>query len=223
MSEPTGPKLTLYVRNPSKLPTAHSEADPSRIRVVKGGLNDQAALEDALTDWVIPVDTVISFLGAYPSLSAFLLRTKATPIADSFPTIFAAMKTAGVKRILALSTPAWQVKGDSKSRDKKYDDESTKSDILPWSWWIMMKFVVPFTMPQGNEEMLQIARRVTEEPQRGGWGLQWTVFRVPHLNGGGAEEKVSAGLFGHGFMGTQELSRKSLVKWVREKLRLENG
>lgn len=170
---------------------------------------DQTAMEQALTDSNTPVDAVVSFLGAYATLSAFVLRTKTTPIADSFPVLFAAMKKTGVKRILALSTPAWLVKAQENQGNK----EQVDTDQLPWSWWLAMKFP-PLLIPQGHKEMEQIARRVSEEGQKGGWGLQWTVFRVPHLNAGGADEKVSAGIFGHGFVGTKELSRKSMVKWV---------
>lgn len=213
LSQPPGLKLTLYVRNASKLPAAHKEADPGRIRVVEGELTDQSALEDALTDSIIPVETVVSFLGAYPTLSAFLLRTKTTPIADSFPILFAAMKKAGVKRILALSTPAWLVKNGQGKGKAITEGEKIEIDELPWSWWLAMKFP-PLLIPQGHKEMEQIGRRVSEEGQKGGWGLKWTVFRVPHLNAGGADEKVSAGIFGHGFVGTRELSRKSMVKWV---------
>jgi hypothetical protein len=49
----------------------------------------------------------------------------------------------------------------------------------------------------------------------------WTVFRVPHLNSGSADERVSAGLFGHGFVGTKELSRKSMVRWVLNEIEAE--
>ena len=216
LAQVPGLKLTLYVRNASRLPTAHKEADPARIRVVEGELGDQSALEEALTDPTMPVETVVSFLGAYPTLSAFLLRTKTTPIADSFPTLFAAMKKTGVKRLLALSTPAWLVK-DQHRGPKPVEGDKAELDELPWSWWLAMK-VPPLLIPQGHKEMEEIARRVVEEGQNGGWGLEWTVFRVPHLNAGGADEKVSAGIFGHGFVGTRELSRKSMVKWVLEEV-----
>ncbi|KIX10549.1 uncharacterized protein Z518_01632 [Rhinocladiella mackenziei CBS 650.93] len=213
LSQPTGPKLTLYVRNPSKLPETQREADPSRIRIVKGELNDQATLEKAMTDPTTPVETVVSFLGAYPTFKAFVLRTKTTPIANCFPTIFAAMKKCGVKRILALSTPAWLIREDGVKTDADGSKKEKETDTLPWDWWLAMKFP-PLLIPQGHKEMEEIGRRVTEEGEKGGWGLKWTVFRVPHLNAGPAEEKVSAGLFGHGFKGTKELSRKSLVRWV---------
>ncbi|RMD43254.1 hypothetical protein DV735_g1842, partial [Chaetothyriales sp. CBS 134920] len=220
LSQPDGPKLTLYVRNPSRLPAAVRDAGAGRVRVVKGELNDQAALEKALTAdndddaRSPPVETVISFLGAYVSLQAFVLRTTTTPIADSFPTIFAAMKKAGVKRILALSTPAWLVRvPEHEGVSSSAASESRGAEALSWYEWLLSKFPAAF-IPQGNREMYEIARRVTEEGESGGWGLQWTVFRVPHLNSGKGDERVSAGYFGHGFVGTMELSRKSLARWA---------
>lgn len=227
LSQPDGPKLTLYVRNPSKLPAAQKEASPSRIRIVEGRLDDPVALKKAMTDSARPVETVVSFLGAYPTLQAFLLRTKATPIADAFPTVFTAMRECGVKRILALSTPAWLVTsggGDEKPSSKQDDGsgpkkQKQKNEALPWDFWMIMK-MVPVVMPQGHREMYEIARRVIQEGENGGWGLKWTVFRVPHLNDGPGDEKVSAGLFGHDFIGTRELSRKSLVRWVLKEAEL---
>ncbi|KAJ7275046.1 hypothetical protein C8J57DRAFT_1313493 [Mycena rebaudengoi] len=46
----------------------------SRTRVVEGNLTDRHALLDAMEG----VDTVVSFLGAYPSLNAFVFRTSTT-------------------------------------------------------------------------------------------------------------------------------------------------
>ena len=76
--------------------------------VAKGFLTDEEALKDAMTG----MDTVVSFLGARLSPSAFIWRTKTTPIADSFPTISRAMTAQGVKRILALSTPSYPVSSE---------------------------------------------------------------------------------------------------------------
>lgn len=44
--------------------------------------------------------------------------------------------------------------------------------------------------------------------------LDYTIFRVPHLNNGPADTKVYAGLYGADFGGGQELSRGSLARWV---------
>jgi len=192
LSQKDGPSLTLYVRNPTKLPPDVKQSE--RVHVVQGELSDTAKLGEAMSRSGRPVDAVVSFLGAYITLKAFLLRTKSTPIADQMGTVVAAMRQHGVKRILVLSTPAWLVPGER----------------LPWSWWGAMLFP-PLIVPQGHAEMREIAGRVSERED-----LEWTVYRVPHLNDGPGDERVSAGLFGiePQFQGTKELSRKSLVRWI---------
>jgi len=179
--------------------------------VVVGELNDQAMLETALTDPVTPVDAVVSFLGPYASLKAFLLRTRSSPLADMFPTILAAMKQVGVKRILAISSPAWLVQAEGGKGDER--DHGEHSDQMSWGWWLAMRFVA-FLLPQGSVEMEQIGRRVAEEGMNGGWGLKWTVFRIPRLNNGPEDLEVSAGYLGQAFDGTKELSRKSMARWL---------
>jgi hypothetical protein len=63
--------------------------------------------------------------------------------------------------------------------------------------------------PQGNAEMKGIGEAVA-----GQGDLDWTVFRVPHLNDGGAEDVVEAGYLGEGYKGGFELSRESMARWV---------
>lgn len=175
-----------------------------------GELDDQATLETALTDPTIPIDAVVSFLGPYASLKAFLLRTSSTPLADKFPTILKAMKHAGVRRILAISSPAWLVQAEGNDKDNHAGEYS---DQMSWGWWLAMRFVA-FILPQGSVEMEQIGRRVAEEGLRGGWGLKWTVFRIPRLNNGPSDLEVSAGYLGQDFDGSKELSRKSMARWL---------
>jgi hypothetical protein len=110
--------------------------------VAKGFLIDEEALKDAMTG----MDTVVSLLGAPLSPSAFIWRTKTTPIADSFPTIFRAIRAQGVKRILALSTPSYPVSSEQKS----------------WTFWLL-GFMPPIFVPQGNAEMVAISRNVTAQ------------------------------------------------------------
>lgn len=212
LSNPQGPKITLYVRTPSKLPSEFREAaDPTRLRIIVGELDDQATLETALTDPTTPIDAVVSFLGPYASLKAFLLRTRSSPLADMFPTILAAMKHAEVRRILAISSPAWLVQAEGD--DKGDHHPSGYSDQMSWGWWLAMRFVA-FILPQGSVEMEQIGRRVADEGMHGGWGLKWTVFRIPRLNNGPEDLEVSAGYLGQDFDGTKELSRKSMARWL---------
>lgn len=53
--------------------------------------------------------------------------------------------------------------------------------------------------------------------------LDWTGFRVPHLNDGAAGLEVEAGVLGGEgegeYKGSFELSRGSLGRWVMEELR----
>ena len=184
------PTLTLYVRSRSKLP-AETLSNPA-VRIVEGALTDERALQDAMTG----IDVVISFLGAPVSLSAFIWRTTTTPIADSFPTVFRAMRAQGVKRILALSTPSYPVSSEQKS----------------WTFWLL-GFMPLLLVPQGNAEMVAIAKNVTAQSD-----LDWTVFRIPHLNNGPADLPVAAGLLGPEYKGTMELSRASLARWVMEEI-----
>lgn len=161
--------------------------------IVTGSLTDIATLTSAMKG----VTAVISFLGAYPSLSAFITRTKTTPIADSFPSVFTAMRANGIKRILALSTPNFVSKDDKPS----------------WSYWAY-NLVPPFAVPQGSAEMKGIGKQVSSQKD-----LEWTVFRVPMMNDAEDEElKVAAGSLGEGFLGGLGLSRKSMIKWLLEEL-----
>jgi len=132
--------LVLCVRSRSKL-SADTLSNPV-VRVVEGSLTDEEALKDAMTG----MDTVASFLGARLSPSAFIWRTKTTPIADSFPTISRAMTAQGVKRILALSTPSYPVSSEQKS----------------WMFWLL-GLMPPIFVPQGNAEMVAISRNVTAQ------------------------------------------------------------
>lgn len=156
-------------------------------------MTDEIALKDAMDG----VDTVVSFLGAPVSLSAFIWRTKTTPIGDSFPTVFRAMRAQDVKRILALSTPSYHVGSEQKS----------------WTFWLL-GFMPPLFVPQGNAEMVAIARNVAAQSD-----LDWTVFRIPHLNNGPADLPVAAGLLGLDYKGSVELSRASMAGWVMEEIK----
>ncbi|KAF2498829.1 NAD(P)-binding protein [Lophium mytilinum] len=183
------PNLTLLVRTPSRLPQEY--LDDSHITVVKGELNDRIVVDNALQG----VTAVISFLGPYMTLKATLLRDTSTPIADSLPTLFAAMRSANITRILALSTPTGL--------------PQPVLETKPWSWWAAGWFIY-LVVPQGNAEMTKIGSLVS-----GQHDLEWTVFRVPSLTNGSAEKVVEAGYLGaKEFAVTAELTRGSLARWV---------
>lgn len=202
------PRLTVYVRpgSTSKLPA--SAINESGIRVVEGELDNVQALTRALsaspssagTDPFPPVTTVISFLGAYISVKPIFTRDKSHPIADAFRTaILPTMKLFNVSRVLVLSTPtAFHYPEEAKS--------------MPWKWWFYTWMPLIFA-PQGNAEMKGIADAVMRAGSQDD-RLEWTVFRVPHLNNGDANARVVAGTLDPTFAGTTELSRGSQVRWV---------
>jgi len=106
------------------------------------------------------------------------------------------MRAQGVKRILALSTPSYHVGSEQKS----------------WTFWLL-GFMPPLFVPQGNAEMVVIARNVAAQSD-----LDWTVFRIPHLNNGPADLPVAAGLLDPDYRGSMELSRARMAGWVMEEI-----
>jgi hypothetical protein len=144
------------------------------------------------------VTAVVSFLGAYVTLSGFLTRSRQTPIADAFPALFTAMRDAGVKRILALSTPG---------------GFPLPEDHMNWAWWFLSYLLPKIVVPGGQAEMAKIGVSVAEQSD-----LEWTVFRIPHLNDGSADLVVEAGYLGPQFKGSRDLSRPSLGRWVLKQL-----
>ncbi|KAF2808627.1 NAD(P)-binding protein [Mytilinidion resinicola] len=183
------PNLTLLIRTPSKV--SQEYRNNSRITIVKGELNDRIAVEKALQG----VTAVVSFLGPYMTLKATLLRDTSTPIADSLPTLFTAMRSANITRMLALSTPTGLPQ-------PTFEEKS-------WSWWAAGWFIY-LVAPQGNAEMTKIGKLVSSQTD-----LEWTVFRVPSLTNGSADKVVEVGyLGGKEFNVTAELTRGSLARWV---------
>ncbi|KAF8189892.1 hypothetical protein K438DRAFT_1592810 [Mycena galopus ATCC 62051] len=189
LSLPNPPTLTLYVRSRAKLPAGIEK----QTRVVEASLTDENALLEAMEG----VDTVVSVLGAYPSLTSFIFRNTSTPLGDAFPGILSAMRAKGVKRILALSTPS-------------FSPDPSEVFSLGWSiYGVMPKIMVP----QGNAEMVAIGKAVAAADD-----LDWTVFRVPHLTEKAADLPVAAGVIGPDYKGGFDLSRASMAVWILKEI-----
>jgi len=188
MALPSPPKLTLYVRSTSKLPPDIE----THARVVIGALGDEESLATAMDG----VDTVVSVMGAYPSLSAFIWRNTETPLAEDLKIVLKVMKSKGIRRILALSTPAYYVHPETRP--------------LYMRVWVLLPHIL---LPQANAEMVAIAKAVAAEDE-----LDWTIFRVPYLNEGSADLPVWAGLLGPDYKGSLQLSRASQARWILKEI-----
>ncbi|KAJ5683837.1 NAD(P)-binding protein [Penicillium maclennaniae] len=105
LSFPKPPHLVLYVRTSSNSSPVITKN--INVSLVKGELTDLDALTSAMKDHF--VTTVVSFLGAYVSFSAMLIRRIDTPIAGLVPTLIRAIEVNRVKRLLALSTSSYWI------------------------------------------------------------------------------------------------------------------
>ena len=115
------------------------------------------------------------------------------PIGDAFQGILSAMRSKGVKRILALSTPS-------------FSPDPSEVFSIGWSIYGLMPKIM---VPQGNAEMVAIAKAVASADD-----LDWTVFRVPHLTEAAANLPVAAGVIGPDYKGSFDLSRASMAVWI---------
>lgn len=88
-----GHQITAYARNPAKLAELRELPD---LRVVAGELDDAAAIRASITD----ADAVISLLG--PGTG----RASIEPLAAGMQTIVDQMTEAGIRRLVATSTPS---------------------------------------------------------------------------------------------------------------------
>ena len=119
------------------------------------------------------------------------------------------MKSKGIRRILALSTPSYYAHPETVSEISGLITQSRlifQQRSFFMSAWLLMP---PLFVPQANAEMIAIAEAVAAEED-----LDWTIFRVPHLNEGNADFPVWAGLLGPDYKGSLELSRASQARWL---------
>ena len=206
------PYVTLFVRPGSRSKLPGSVNGRARIRIVEGALANTQALKIALSasdDASFPAaTTVVSFLGAYLSVKAIFTRDQSHPIADALRiAVLPTMKSCNVPRIMVLSTPTAFL-------------HSSESKSMPWKWWFYTMIPLLFA-PQGNAEMAGIANAVASAGAEDDH-LEWTIFRVPHLNDGNPSAEIVSGNLDQKFTGSTELSRGSLARWVLKEVEGRN-
>ncbi|KAF2117908.1 hypothetical protein BDV96DRAFT_597771 [Lophiotrema nucula] len=113
-----GHTLTLYVRNPSKLPSEIA----NNVTIVTGELTDPTAVGKAVSGGA---KTCVSFLG--PVASA--LKKGYTPIADGYRVILPLLKQHNYTRTLFVSTASYHDPAD------KF---SLLFSLMIWMLWLFM-------------------------------------------------------------------------------------
>ncbi|TKA69131.1 hypothetical protein B0A55_08487 [Friedmanniomyces simplex] len=110
----SGQKVTIYARNPSKLPRTINE-DQS-VTVFQGTFDDLDAAARALRSGA---DALVSFAG--PGI-----RWKGTPVADFYAKFFPLLPSSSIKHVMICATASFKAPGDSSPN---------------WLWWFGAGFV----------------------------------------------------------------------------------
>ncbi|KAK2762132.1 hypothetical protein FQN54_001139 [Arachnomyces sp. PD_36] len=147
-----GHQITIYARNPAKIPTEIT--DQAKVDVVKGQLDDEAALKRAVG---AGASVFVSFAGPVAS-------NKGTPVTDSMKILFPLLIAARYERAFILGTVSWTAPQDQ-----------------PALKWKAMVGMVKLVGGSAYEECNGLGAFVgsTDINQ-----LNWTLFRVPLLGNG---------------------------------------
>ncbi|KAH9963580.1 NAD-P-binding protein [Russula dissimulans] len=179
--------VIIYARSPQKLPEhLRTHAD---VTIVKGELEDTTALDTALADGV---DAVLSALG--PSFG----NPSGTPIANGYRAVLAAMRRAGVRRLIALGTPS-------------IPDENDKWSAV----YAAMVAAVAFGARSAYKDFVAIGEVIRASSEQ---DVEWTIARVPVLKNDKNRE-VLVGYIGDGGAGSRyTLARLGFAVFVVQEL-----
>jgi len=176
--------IVVYARSPQKLP-AHLSKHPD-VTIVKGELQDSNALTTALAG----AHAVLSALG--PSFG----NPSGTPIAHGYAAVLEAMRSTGVKRLIALGTASIK-------------DEHDK-------WSVVYSALVAAVALGANSAYKDIV--AVGEVIRACDDIDWTIVRVPVLKDDKNRE-VRAGYIGDGKAGRGcTLARLGFAVFVLQEL-----
>jgi putative NADH-flavin reductase len=180
--------LTIFARNPSKLPSTITSS-PS-VTIIQGSLSDH----DSITRTVHGVDAVLSTLGPSLSIGTAVhgIRDHSTPITDGYKVILDVMEKEGVKRLIALGTVSNETQGDGHS-------------LLKWG----MVTAVWVFLHSAWKDVVEFGKEIQQS------SMDWTIARVGRLTEGDGGH-VEAGFVGKG--ANICLARKDLGKWFLDEL-----
>lgn len=173
-----GHSVTAYVRKPQRIDAANQA-----LRVVVGTLEDEEKINEAIAG----SDAVVSVVGP-------LGRQYKLIFAPAYEKIVRAMKTHGVKRLIALGTPSMP-------------DSNDKFNLI----FFGLILVVGSLIHKGYEDIRKVGEIVRES------GLEWTVVRVPLLTNRPARGNPKVGYFGNGVTWPR-LSRADFADFLMKEL-----
>lgn len=175
-----GYNLSVYTRDAKKLASF-----AGRIEIVVGDLQDQSAIAKCIQG----ADAVISALGPNG------LKVQGDkPVMHGLSNIIAAMKRAGVRRLVQISTAA-------------YRDPKDGFAFKPHAFALLFKVIAR----NGYEDIKATGELVANS------NLDWTLVRIPNLKDGPADGSVDVGWYGTTRLG-MKLSRGNLAKFLVDQL-----
>lgn len=171
-----GYKLSVYTRDAKKLASF-----AGRVDIVVGNLQDQ----DAIAKCIQGADAVISALGPNS------LKVQGDkPVMQGVANIIAAMKQAGVRRLIQISTAA-------------YSDPKDGFAFKTQAFALLFKVIAR----KGYEDIRATGELIANSD------LDWTLVRIPNLKEGPAGGNVDVGWYGKTHLNTK-LSRGNLAKFL---------
>jgi nucleoside-diphosphate-sugar epimerase len=205
-----GHKLTLYVRTPSKIPA--DLTSNTNVSIIQGDLGDAEGLKTAAACGAnIFISLAGPTLGKREGTVGFLelqdrsRKTNITqPITDALRTLYPLLLFNGTtKRILILSTASYSAPEDKHSI----------------KWFFAINFYVKVIGGDTYEEIKGMA----EETVALGEKIDWTVFRVPLLQGTELDAN-NGGEVNAVYVGDKKgrdglhLDRGRLARWILKEL-----
>ncbi len=175
-----GHKVTAYVRNPAKMAQT-SEA----LTVVQGEMNEP----DKMTQAITGADAVISALGPTSN-------TPERPLTAGMAYIVAAMKEAGVSRLIAATGAG-------------VADPNDKPQLIGRLFGLALRLFAKHVLAD-SQGMVTAVRNS---------GLDWTLARAPRLHDKPTNGKIRVGYAGQG-PGTQ-LARPDFARFMLAQLESE--
>ncbi|NUF11688.1 SDR family oxidoreductase [Acinetobacter oleivorans] len=171
-----GYSLSVYTRDAKKL-----ESFIGRIEIIVGDLSNQ----DAIAKCIHSADVVISALGP----NALKVQGD-KPVMHGLANIIAAMKHAGVRRLIQISTAA-------------YRDPKDSFVFKAHAFALLFKVIAR----KGFEDIKATGELIANSD------LDWTLVRIPNLKDGPSDGNVTVGWYGKTNLG-MKLSRGNLAKFL---------